>query len=88
MNKDCTDMWHLKTKLGTFWLVEANNDTEDRYLLGINDQELGAYDNIELAAHDVYEQATGYLQWDCQAKIKVPNNISQWIEGTPENWTS
>ena len=86
MNKDYIVMWHLKTKLGTFWLVEANNDKADRYLLGINDQELGAYNNAEVAAHDVHEQATGYFKWDSQAKVKVPNHIQQWVEGTPESW--
>lgn len=79
-------MWHLKTKLGTFWVVETNNETNERYFLGINDQELGAYNDLETAAKDVYEQSTGYLQWDSQAKVKVPESISQWAEGDPETW--
>ena len=80
-------MWHLKTKLGTFWLVEASNNTE-QYLLGINDQELGTYQDANIAAHDVYEQATGYFKWDSQAKIKAPTNITEWLEGAPDNWAS
>jgi hypothetical protein len=79
-------MWHLKTKLGTFWVVETNNESTERYFLGINDQELGAYNDLETAAKDVYEQSTGYLQWDSQAKVKVPESISQWAEGDPETW--
>ena len=79
-------MWHLKTKLGTFWVVEANNDLKDRYFLGVNDQELGSYNDLDLAAKDVHEQATGYLQWDSQAKVKAPDNISQWVQGVPDNW--
>jgi hypothetical protein len=86
MNKECTDMWYLKTKLGTFWLVETDSDIKDRYFLGINDQELGSYNNADIAVKDVYEQTTGYLKWDCQAKIKVPESISQWNQGEPENW--
>ena len=81
-------MWHLKTKLGTFWLVEANNDSDNRYLLGIDDHELGAYDNADLAAHDVHDQATGCIEWDCQAKIKAPDTISHWTEGSPNSWST
>lgn len=79
-------MWHLKTKLGTFWVVETNNEIKERYFLGINDQELGIYDNSETAAKDVHEQSTGYFKWDSQAKVNVPDSISQWTEGEPENW--
>ena len=80
------NMWHLKTKFGTFWIIEANNDLQDGYFLGINDQELGSYNNLDIAVKDVYEQSTGHLQWDSQAKVKVPENISQWVEGSPEHW--
>lgn len=79
-------MWHLKTKLGTFWVVETNNELQHGYFLGVNDQELGVYNEVDQAAKDVYEQTTGYLTWDCQARVKAPNSINQWVEGAPDDW--
>lgn len=82
-------MWHLKTRLGTFWLIENvadNAEQADGYYLGIDDHELGVYNSADTAAEDVYAQQTGYLKWDCQSKVKVPKEISAWVEGSPEDW--
>lgn len=82
-------MWYLKTKLGTFWVLEAkeaDEQLEDNIFLGINDEELGLYEDIEDAVRDVHDQATGYLRWDTQSRVNAPSSISQWIEGTPDNW--
>lgn len=83
-------MWHLKTKLGIFWVVEASKDTSSAqrksYYLGIDDQELGVYDDIAKAAKDVHQQATGYFSWDCQSKVQAPAVIGDWKQGQPEDW--
>lgn len=83
-------MWHLKTRLGTFWVVEEGvEDTkEGKYFLGINDEELGAYSDANSAAKDVHDQSTGYFNWDCQSKIKAPDDLQDWVEGEPENWSN
>lgn len=83
-------MWHLKTRAGTFWVVAkpVSDMDEHKYYLGVNDEELGVYDDLNKAAQDVYTQSTGFFKWDCQSKVKAPSDISQWIQGEPENWNS
>ena len=80
-------MWHLKTRLGTFWVIEKTlSSTQHQYYLGVDDNELASYTDANQAAQDVYNQATGYFQWDCQSRIKVPTDLADWVEGDPENW--
>lgn len=79
-------MWHLKTKLGTFWLVESEGTESKKFLFGVDDHELGTYTDVAAAAKDVYQQATGFLQWDSQSKVRAPTNIEQWNTGLPEGW--
>ena len=79
-------MWHLRTKLGTFWVVEAPQGDQEQYYLGIDNYELGKYQNKEEAVQDVCQQNTGYFDWDCLTKVKVPGKISQWKEGEPRDW--
>ena len=80
-------MWHLRTKLGTFWVIEASQDNKKyKYFLGVDDQELGAYEDYHTAAKDVYCQHTGYFKWDSQDRVRVPQDISEWHEGEPEGW--
>lgn len=78
-------MWHLKTKLGVFWVVPVA-EMGNRYFLGVNDEALGEYNDAEQAAKDVHNQATGYYKWDSQARIRVPEHIVEWQEGTPREW--
>ncbi len=80
-------MWYLKTRLGTFWVAPIS-DIKNQYYLGVDDQELGVYSDIEKAAKDVHDQSTGYFKWDSQARVKAPEHISQWTEGEPQTWHS
>lgn len=81
-------MWHLKTRLGTFWVVESESDETHRanYTLGVDDYELGKYDDINKAVRDVYEQETGHYSWDSLSRIRAPKDISEWRGGEPTNW--
>lgn len=76
-------MWHHKTKIGTFWIIEA--EANDAYFLGFDEESLGKYKKIEDAIHDIVEHETGDLKWDLSS-ISVPESIEQWQEGEPENW--
>lgn len=78
-------MWHLKTKLGTFWVIPVS-EVGSKYFLGLNDTPLAEYRDAEQAAHDVYTQATGYFKWDSQAHVKVPEHLNDWQEGEPRDW--
>lgn len=78
-------MWHLKTKLGVFWVMPIS-ETENKYFLGLNDDPIGEYPDAEQAAKDVHNQRTGYYKWDLQDKVKVPEHINEWMEGEPRDW--
>lgn len=78
-------MWHLKTRLGVFWVIPVQ-EAKNKYILGINDEELAFYTDIEQAAQDVHNQATGCLKWDTQSAVKAPEHIHEWIEGEPQEW--
>lgn len=77
-------MWHLRTKQGTFWVIEA--PTTHKYVLGVNNDELGIYEDADAAAKDVHDQATGFFPWDCQSRAKAPDHVSNWAQGEPDNW--
>lgn len=79
-------MWYLKTKLGIFWVAPIAVEKEEKYYLGVNDQELGIYTDAEQAARDVHEQRTGFYKWDSEARISAPEHISEWKEGEPTGW--
>lgn len=87
-------MWHLKTKVGVFWVTPIpENDVNSykkkknsKYFLGINDQELGIYTDAEEAARDVHEQRTGFYKWDCSSRINAPEHINEWVLGEPNDW--
>lgn len=78
-------MWHIKTKLGTFWIVQGEDQTQ-KYYLGHDDEDLGEYESIEKALDDVCNQETGYLKWDELQKVSAPHDIEEWQEGAPEGW--
>ena len=77
-------MWHLRTKQGTFWVMESPSTS--KYILGVNNDELGRYENADAAAKDVSNQSTGFFAWDCQNHVKAPSLVASWIEGEPDNW--
>lgn len=77
-------MWHYKTKQGTFWIVESDADHE--YYLGMDEESLGHYKRLEDAFHDIRCQETGNIKWDMVKQPDVPDNITEWMEGEPENW--
>lgn len=80
-------MWHLKTKLGVFWVAPVS-DSSNKYFLGVNNEELGLYTDVEQAAKDVHDHATGYLKWDTEIRNKAPEHITQWVLGEPKEWRS
>lgn len=77
-------MWHYKTKLGTFWIVESEEDHE--YYMGMDDESLGHYHRLDEAIDVIRTQETGNLKWDMVKKADVPTDIHDWSEGEPENW--
>jgi len=77
-------MWHHKTKLGTFWIVESEDNHQ--FYLGMDEESLGHYQRLEDAIHDIQQQATGHLKWDIAKKPSIPESVAQWEEGEPENW--
>ncbi|HET9843552.1 MAG TPA: hypothetical protein VFP93_02720 [Gammaproteobacteria bacterium] len=78
-------MWHLKTKLGTFWIIESDKEAQ-KYYLGCEDDKLGEYNSLDKILDDVCNQETGFLKWDEQLKVTAPHDIGEWEEGPPENW--
>lgn len=80
-------MWYLKTKLGTLWIVEADDEpTHCQYVLGMDEDSLGVYESVERAISDVCNHETGALKWDESLKAEAPSDINGWIEGQPESW--
>lgn len=77
-------MWYHKTKLGTFWIIESEENHQ--YYLGMDEDSLGTYKQLEDAIHDIKDQATGNLKWDMARNPTVPEDIQEWIEGEPEDW--
>lgn len=80
-------MWHLKTKLGVFWVVPVSS-YKNEFRLGVNDEELGFYTSLDQAAKDVHDQATGFLKWDMQPVARAPEHIAEWVEGEPRGWNA
>ncbi len=79
-------MWHLRTRLGVFWVVEQRSDTGQVFRLCLDDLELGVYKDAQEAVKDVCEQSTGHLNWDCSSNIRAPKMINDWREGEPAGW--
>ena len=79
-------MWHVKTSLGTFWILETDEKAQ-KYYLGCDDETIAEYDSIDTLLDDVCNQETGYQRWDKVLRVKSPpNQIEAWDEGPPENW--
>jgi len=79
-------MWHLKTKVGVFWVVPLQETTKEGFLLGLNDDELCTYTDADQAARDVHDQSTGFFKWDLQPRIKAPEHLQGWVQGEPNDW--
>jgi len=79
-------MWHLKTKLGTFWVLPLA-EKKGRFVLGLNDEELSFYTDTEQAARAVHDQSTGCLKWDIASRPTAPEHITEWVEGEPKEWS-
>ena len=77
-------IWHHKTKIGTFWIVES--EESHQYYLGMDNDSLGCYKRLEDAIKDIREQSTGQLKWDEARSSFVPEDVHEWVEGEPENW--
>jgi hypothetical protein len=77
-------MWYHKTKIGTFWIVESEDD--HKYYMGLDEDSLGHYNKVEEAIHDIKERHTGSLKWDVAKDITVPEDLLEWDEGEPGNW--
>lgn len=78
-------MWHLKTKLGTLWIVEST-DQPNQFVLGLDKDYLGKYTSVERIIQDVVNQETGAEKWDEALKVKAPPSIDEWNQGEPDNW--
>lgn len=69
--------------IGTFNIRQTDHL---RYQLWINEELLGEYESAELAAADVANFDTDYVEWDeLENKIEnVPVNLAQWAAVTEE----
>ena len=63
--------------IGTFYILQTDRF---RYQLWIEEELLGEYENAELAATDVAEFNTDYVEWDQLENEfeNVPANLSKW----------
>ena len=77
-------MWHHKTKVGTFWIVESDEDHE--YYLGFDGDSLGHYKRLDEAIKHINEHETGEMKWDMSNLSDLPTDLAAWQEGEPENW--
>lgn len=85
LSNEGTPMWFHKTKLGTFWIVESEENHQ--YYLGFDEDSLGCYKRLEDAIKDIKDKETGNLKWDESRSLAVPEDVvHQWEEGEPENW--
>ncbi len=69
--------------IGTFSIRQTGHL---RYQLWIKEELLGEYESAELAATDVAEFDTDYVEWDkLENKLEnIPTNLSQWTAVTEE----
>ena len=70
-------IYTYNSDIGTFEIKELEDKT---YELWIEDEKLGAYGSAELAAQDVAEFNTDYIEWD-RFKNELenfPSTLSKW----------
>ena len=78
-------MWHYRTSSGVFW-IRFSPQGRGTFLLGMDDEELGAYFSPEAAADDVFMQKTGWEPWDCSEQPDRPVSISEWQREDCSAW--
>jgi hypothetical protein len=74
--------YHYISPIGTFW-VKPLLTRPSRFLLGVDETSLGAYDSPHAAAEAVFTRATGWRSWDSLPSIPAPASISDWEVGPP-----
>ena len=79
-------MWHLQTKLGTFWILDAEEGKDNEFVLGIDNDILGTYTDLLTAVSDVQRQETGCLRWDVAHIARAAPPLEGWKEGEPGTW--
>ena len=68
-------MFIFKRCVGTFWIKPY----QGRYILGINDENLGSYYPATTAADDVFTHTTIYNSWDSlDGSVEGPTDIYGW----------
>ena len=68
-------MFIFKSCVGTFWIKTY----QGRYILGINDENLGSYYSATAAADDVFTHTTSYNPWDSlDGSVEGPTDIYEW----------
>lgn len=78
------DAYHFNTRFGTFW-IRPQPGSPGRWLLGLDEESLGSYASPELAADDVYMQATGHLEWDIsESPVDAPADLGEWERDIPD----
>lgn len=65
------------TRIGTFFIKPSKDDPKI-FQLFIDNILLGGYSFPEMAADDVYMQATGYNEWDSLESVGNPHDLSEW----------
>lgn len=78
-------MFHMKNRIGTFWILEPEASGE-KYVLGCNNDTIGEYNSLDEAVLSVVAHDTGYIEWDMAEKVKVPKSLEEWQQGEPEDW--
>ncbi|MES2212572.1 MAG: hypothetical protein V4490_05480 [Pseudomonadota bacterium] len=80
-------MWHLKTRLGTFWIIPADEpEAAGGYVVGLDNDTLGIYTDPNLAVGDVQQYRTGLLAWDERPGVRGAPDLTAWQPGLPEKW--
>ena len=77
-------IYTYNTDIGTF---EIRQTGHKRYELWFEDELLGAYENPELAAKDVANFDTGYVEWDKfeNGVENCPHSLEEWTEVREEH---
>lgn len=69
-------MYIYKSPVGIIKIIKVNN----RYNLVIENTVYGSYNSAVAAADDVYNQTTGYYEFDAldYSEVDIPTDIYEW----------
>lgn len=70
-------MWYYETGIGKFQIIRKDFNA---YELWIDNIDLGVYKSLEEAAAAVFDQSTGWDEWDTLDTDSKPVDISVWEE--------